>query len=140
MLESFLYGMLGAIFPELLRHFNLRNEPVKIPLSYYFVTVAFVVGSGLVVTALPGHLAPLSAIYAGAAAPLIVSRGATNAEARFPPAPPGAATIAAEAETIGAPKAIIDSVDLKGSNETFVRARSGRLYKSSGLYRFVSSL
>lgn len=76
MWAEFAWGCLGAAFPEIVRQFDLRNQRVGVPISYIVRSAVFVAASGLVVIALPDQLPALTAIYAGAAAPLIVNAGA----------------------------------------------------------------
>lgn len=73
--DIFLWGCLGAAFPEILRQYNLRNQGVGVPPGYFIRSAIFVLASGFVVLALPGQLSPITAIYAGVAAPLIVTTG-----------------------------------------------------------------
>lgn len=126
------WGCVGAIFPEVYRQYQLRGQESKEPFRFYVWTIFMVVLSGLVALALPGPLTPLSAIYAGFAAPFIISKGGeqfgrTEAAPARPQAPPAQNT-----ETI-------DEVSGKTSDEIFIEVK-GRLSRSNSWDRFIRSL
>jgi hypothetical protein len=130
--EIFGWGCLGAVFPEFVRHFELRLQKVEVPFSYYIITSLFIAASGLVVVALPGDLAPLTAIYAGAAAPLIVSKGAEKILSS-PVISPSDLPDMAAGDTID------DVSDIGDSKEIYVKVKE-TFVAATGWARFILSL
>ena len=139
MLSTFAFGVIGAAFPEIIRLYNLRMEKLKIPWTYFIIAPAFMAVSGLVVTALPGHLTHIAAVYAGTAAPLIISRGGSAGEFAFSKS----RNTQTPDELISGRRGVnIDDISLRASSAVSgkIRAPSGALYNVEGFYRFLSAL
>lgn len=90
MVETFLYGALGALIPEVHRWMNLRDElegkrtksnksskraqpPRRLGLVSLFITAAWVVLAGAFATALPGEITRFTAVYAGMSLPATIT-------------------------------------------------------------------
>lgn len=137
MWQTLLWGCLGAVFPEIVRQFELRNQDVGVPVGYIVRSLAFVLASGAVVLALPGSLSPLTAIYAGAAAPALVAAGSRAILA-------GRQSLGDQAGGSGgnsSPEPGPDDVRDMGSNsgDKYVLLRN-RFMKFNGWERFFESL
>lgn len=126
------WACLGAAFPEVKRQFELRGQAAGEPLRYYVWGVLFIVGSGLIVTALPGPLPALTAVYAGCAAPLILSSGAQSLVKSLPT---GKTTRAAED---GGGDAVDDIVGSTGPH-VYVEL-DGKWFRQDGFLRFLNAL
>lgn len=70
----FVLGAVGALAPEIVRLYQLRNDPASFTFSwfYVFVSVPFVVLGGIMAVVLPAQNAQ-SALYAGISTPLVVN-------------------------------------------------------------------
>lgn len=132
-LEVFGWGCLGAVFPEVKRQYEIRGQGAGEPVRYYIWTVLFVIGSGLVVIALPGHLAPLTAIYAGFAAPVIVSKGGESLAKSLGKSQGSSGTRDADAGDL------VDEVTGETRDEVFVEVK-GKIVRQNGWQRFALSL
>lgn len=131
-MSEFLWAVLGAGFPELTRQYNLRQQQLSFPKSYYVVTLLFLIGSGFVALALPGTLTPIAAIYAGFSAPVIVSVGADNlADIRR------ARQDASDKKAGGAQ---VDDIQARTKSGEYVRLGGNRFLPKNGFGRFLSSL
>lgn len=138
MLATYLFGIGGAALPELARLRTLSTQKLPYPKVYYLFSLLFILVSGVVVIALPGNLSHLSAMYSGAAAPLILSRGATHIEAFFSKKATSVATTAAPAPSVE--RVVIDDMVFVNSGTNKIRALSGKLRSARGLYRYISAL
>jgi len=132
MLHTFLWACLGALFPEIVRQFELRNQNVGVPFGYFIRSLLFVLASGAIVLAFPGPISPQMAIYAGAAAPALVSAGArTIAKTRGSKA--GDSDVSSDEPGP-------DEVWGSESDDKHVRVRNNVIMKASGWRRFFDAL
>lgn len=85
----FLLGCIGAFAPEVIRLYNLRNNPEEFTWSpfYIIVTILYVPLGGVVAWVLPA-ISYWGALYAGVAAPTIVNTMIKNTTSAEPPQPP----------------------------------------------------
>ncbi|WP_156746869.1 hypothetical protein [Mycobacterium sp. E2733] len=131
-LSLFGWGCLGAAFPEITRQAQIKAQKVDGPFRYYFFTVVFVIASGLVVLALPGQLSALTAIYAGAAAPVIVSKGAETFVSLKPKQD-------GEHSTATTPGAVLDDISGLTPDAIYVKTNQ-RFLRANSFARFLLSL
>ncbi len=78
-MDTFLYGALGALLPELHRWLSLRPDLKDADLSVTraavcsaTITLAWLLAAGLFAQALPGDVSSLTAIYAGLSLPAAI--------------------------------------------------------------------
>src|SRR4051794_30296499 len=80
-LSAFLFGMAGALAPEVVRLYNIRQSAVgRVPSFYFIISAVFAALGGLVAVILPATT-PWAAFYAGISMPVLVNtalRQATN--------------------------------------------------------------
>ena len=73
----FLFGMMGALAPEILRLYELRNDPSRFRWSWFYVIISLALAAlaGLVAIILPTTNFR-DAFYAGIATPVIITTAA----------------------------------------------------------------
>jgi hypothetical protein len=129
------WGCLGAALPEIFRQYDLRHQPARVPFSYYVRSALFVLGSGLLVSAFPGDLPALDAIYQGFAAPIIVNQGAMHIINKRN-GPSGSND---DEDELGG-DASVDNITNQDSTDVFVKVRPDVYAKLDGWPRFFHSL
>ena len=134
-LEDLAWGAFGAVFPELVRQFELRHDKAPVPVSYYVRSVLFCTASGLVVVALPGDLTPIAAIYAGVSAPVIVSSGARMLVERGRRGHPSGDGPPSDSSGEAVDDATVETTDAK-----YVRVRNGDFVQWRSWERFWRAL
>lgn len=80
-LSIFLFGCLGALAPEVIRHYNLRTKKAHLSWSWFYVlaTLAFTLLGGVIAWILPSTNY-YGAFYAGVAFPNIVNSLVRNSD------------------------------------------------------------
>ena len=99
-LSIFFPGFVGALAPEIIRLYNLRQSPQQFQTWYYLISVVYALLGGYVATIAPGVTAPWWAFAVGAGLVSVVQvamkaasivSGATGAGQTKGAAPAGAA-------------------------------------------------
>lgn len=75
-IEVFAFGAVGALAPEILRLYRLRNRPDRFKWSWFYLLVSLLFAGlgGVVATVLPATTA-WSALYAGLSTPILITKG-----------------------------------------------------------------
>jgi hypothetical protein len=71
--RTLLLGAFGALLPELLRLYRMRNSPLSFPKTYFLLSIAYFIASGILVLVLPGDKSPFTAIYLGASSDYLIT-------------------------------------------------------------------
>lgn len=138
--SEFLYALLGASFPEIYRIYRAYGaaKPPTYQKSFIIVSIVFFIASAIIASALPGVLEPLAAVYAGASAPLIMSKATAMLE---PILPSERLTSAGPVNgDLSGPKAVIDTTTTGPSTAKYILTPSRSLRPMSGLYSYVTIL
>jgi hypothetical protein len=72
-MARFLWGMLGAAAPEVLRLWKARLRPFTPPRSYWPVSIAYAAVGGLLAVAFAQPGSPGAAVYVGVATPFLIA-------------------------------------------------------------------
>ena len=139
-LGAFPWACLGAAFPEIIRQYDLRSQKVGVSRGYVLRSAIFIVGSGLVVMAIPGKEPSIDAVYQGLAAPVMVTHGAqyymqkAKKEKKNPRKGNSSPPDATGADTVD------DLGSLQSSDEVYVEVRPSVMVPLNGWRRFFFSL
>ncbi len=77
---TFLFGAIGALAPEIIRLYDARLQPFRVPRHYWLVSLAYLLLGGVVALLLSDPGNPFSAFYVGVALPVTIGALARQAK------------------------------------------------------------